>query len=598
MAKTGAHANRLKGEKSPYLQQHAENPVDWYPWCEEAFERARAEGKPLLISIGYSACHWCHVMERESFEDPGVARIMNERFVCIKVDREERPAIDSLYMKAVQAMGAQGGWPLNVFTTPEGVPFYGGSYFPPEDGFGLPSFTKVLQAVSDAFNRNRARVDEVTSSIKRALAGPAPQEPAPVGAHFSDDAFETARLYFDAHHGGFGNATKFPYAMFLRFLLKYHLRTKEPLALEIVTKSLTAMAEGGIHDHVGGGFHRYSVDKRWNVPHFEKMLYDNALLAGLYAGAFEATGSVFYKDTAISTAAYVLRDLRDKAGGFCASEDADSEGGEGAYYLWDFQEVVEALGHEATERLASVYTLSEAGNFEGRNILRIRAGARSGDRTVYEDIRGALAKLLEARERRARPGRDRKIITAWNALAIEALAECGWVFGRDDLIEAAEGCAAFILSSIRDREGRLMRYYLDGVSGVRAHLEDYAILAGALISLGEVAGGKRRLEEARTLTEEMIRLFYDEKEKTFYDIGTDDEILFARPRDTIDNDLPSGNSAAASLLFRASGVFKKPEYGAMAKGIVSSVAGAMGDPLSHGHLLCVHESMLAHRKSG
>jgi len=592
MAKNGAKGNRLKDEKSPYLLQHAQNPVDWHPWSDAAFERARVEEKPVIISIGYSACHWCHVMERESFEDDETARIMNENFISIKVDREERPAIDSLYMKAVQAMGVQGGWPLTVFATPDGVPFYGGSYFPPIDSHGLPAFRKVLIAVSEAYRDNREKVAEVTSSIVQSLGRVDLDQAIPMDAVVSQNAFEAARSYFDPGHGGFGNATKFPYSMFLRFLLKYHRRTGDKYALAMVRRTLDAMAEGGLRDHVGGGFHRYCVDRRWDVPHYEKMLYDNAQLAGLYAAAFEATGSAFYKETATDAIDYMLRDLRDAGGGFHAAEDADVEGVEGDYYLWDYREIVKVIGQEAAEKLASWYTVTEGGNFEGRNTLRMKGGVRSGDGPIDPEIRGYLAALLKARADRARPKADRKIITAWNGLAIEALAIAGGVFDRKEYIEAAGRCADFMLSSARGPGGRLMRYYLDGASGVKAHLEDYAILAHSLISLNGATGEERRLTEARGLTEEMIRLFYDEDEKVFYDTGADSERLFASARDLVDNDLPSGNSAAAALLLRASVVFDRPEYRALAKGIAAGAGGLMSEPLSHGNLLCVHESLL------
>ena len=592
MAKKSTQGNRLKDEKSPYLLQHAHNPVDWYPWSDAAFARARLEEKPVIISIGYSACHWCHVMERESFEDAGVARIMNENFISIKVDREERPALDSLYMKAVQSMGVQGGWPLTVFATPEGVPFYGGSYFPPVDSHGLPAFTKVLLAVSEAYKNNKQKVEEVTSSIRLALTGVASTQAVSIGPEVSLDAFDSARLYFDQSHGGFGDATKFPYSMFLRFLLKYYQRTGEQYALVIVRRTLTAMAEGGICDHVGGGFHRYSVDQRWDVPHYEKMLYDNGQLAGLYAAAWEVTGSSFYRETAIDTIDYMLRELRDAGGGFYAAEDADVGGVEGEYYLWDYQEIVKVIGQAATEKLASWYTVTAGGNFDGRNTLRMKHGARSEDEPVSTEIREMLATLLKARSLRAHPNIDRKIITAWNGLAIEALAHSGKSLGRKDYIDAAERCASFILSSVRGDDGRLMRYHLDGVSSVKAHLEDFAILAGSLLSLNEATGEQRWLTEARRLTEDMIRLFYDEKEKVFYDTGADDEKLFARARDLIDNDLPSGNSAAAALLLRSSVLSGRPEYRALAVGILSGAGGAMREPLSHGNLLCVHETML------
>ncbi len=593
MAKTrGDTPNRLKDEKSPYLRQHAQNPVDWYPWGDAALAKARKEDRPMLISIGYSSCHWCHVMERESFEDEETAKIMNSNFVNIKVDREERPDLDSLYMKAVQRMTGHAGWPLTVFATPAGVPFYGGSYFPPRDSHGLPSFKKVLLAVMLAYRKNREKVDTVTSEIENGLAGVG-EAVLPLEAGAPENAFEAARLFFDPVNGGFGRGTKFPHSMFLRFLLDYHARTKEGEALDMLRASLTAMAEGGIYDHVGGGFHRYSVDERWDVPHFEKMLYDNALLCGLYALASKVVESAFYGDVAVQTVDYMLREMCDKDGGFYCAQDADVAGHEGAYYLWEYAELEKVLGKGDAQKFGAFYSATPEGNYDGANVLRINRGARPPGALVSEEIKGLTAKLRDARATREAPQTDRKIITAWNGLAIRALAEAGGALERDDFVAAAARCASFVLKAVKDGEGRLMRYYLDGMANVKGNLEDYALFADSLLALHVATGQGRWLEEARVLVDEMIRLFYEAGEGLFYDTGADQERLFVRERDLFDNDVPSGNSAAAGLLLRASRIFKDERYGELSAGILRSAPGVMDEPLSYGHLLCVYESMLA-----
>ncbi|MDP2688557.1 MAG: thioredoxin domain-containing protein [Deltaproteobacteria bacterium] len=597
MAKGQEAANRLKNEKSPYLQQHAGNPIDWYPWSEEAFLKAKREDKPVLISIGYSACHWCHVMERESFEDIDTAKVMNENFVNIKVDREERPELDSLYMKAVQTMTGHAGWPLTVFTTPDGVPFYGGSYFPPEDSHGLPAFKKVLLAVNLAYKKNKKRIDAVTTDIEQVLSHRGARAATGIDPEVSGNAFEAARLFFDPVHGGFGRGTKFPHSMFLRFLLKYYRRTGEKDALLISKRSLIAMAEGGIYDHVGGGFHRYSVDENWDIPHFEKMLYDNALLAGAYTAAHEATKAGLFRDVAMDTITYMLRDMRNGEGGFYSAQDADVDGEEGAYYLWDYGEVEMILGAEGAKKLASFYSITGHGNYEGRNMLRINYDVKPPEAPVDPEIKGLCAELLKARKRRRAPDIDRKIITGWNGLVISALAAAGRSFRRSDFIDAAKKCAVFLLSSVRDDEGRLLRYYLDGKTRVRANLEDYALFADSLLALHNATGERRWLDEAGALTEEMIRLFYEEDEGLFYDTGIDQERLFIRERDLNDNDVPSGNSAAAALLLRASRLFENKRYRDLAEEILRTVEGIKDEPLSYGNFLCVHESILGEKAS-
>ncbi|MBI5468627.1 MAG: thioredoxin domain-containing protein [Deltaproteobacteria bacterium] len=586
------YTNRLKDEKSPYLKQHSHNPVDWFPWSEEALQKAKGEDRPILISIGYSSCHWCHVMERESFEDPGVAKIMNDNFVSIKVDREERPDLDSLYMKAVQAMAGHAGWPLTVFATPEGTPFYGGSYFPPEDGWGLPSFRKVLAAASGAYRKNRQKISTVTKDIEALLEYKVPAEGVELGTGLLENAFEAASLFFDTLNGGFGRSTKFPHSMFLKFLLKYSLRTGSKEALSMVRKSLKSMAAGGIYDHLGGGFHRYSVDERWDVPHFEKMLYDNAMLIELYAAAYEATGVDLYKEVCLATAAYLLREMRDGGGGFYAAQDADVDGREGEYYLWDLDEVERVLGHERAGRFREYFTVTDEGNCEGRNVLRINSAIKGFNSFPDDGISGMRAELFRARTSRTPPDTDRKIITAWNGLVITALSRAAAVFKELALLDAAKKCAAFILESVVDGDGRLLRYHLNGRGAVKANLEDYALFGGGLVSLYEASGEKRWIAEARKTAERMIELFYDDTDRLFFDTGSDQERLFVRELDLYDNDVPSGNSAAALLLLQLSCLDRNGRYRDMAEGILRSVEGMRDEPLSFGNFLFVLESFI------
>lgn len=586
-------SNHLKGEKSPYLRQHAGNPVDWYPWSVEALGTARKDDKPLLISIGYSSCHWCHVMERESFEDAETAGIMNENFVNIKVDREERPDLDSLYIKAIQAMTGHAGWPLTIFATPDGAPFYGGSYFPPEDRYGMPAFKKVLLAASLAYRKNRKKIEAVTNDIEKMLGGRNIISAVELNSGVLDAAFDAARLFFDPVNGGFGRGTKFPHAMFLKFLLKYHRRTNNAEALAMVRKSLYSMAAGGIYDHVGGGFHRYSVDDRWDIPHFEKMLYDNALLAEAYTLGYEVTGSMFFRDVALETLGYMLRDLKAEMGGFFSSQDADVDGEEGGYYLWEAQELGELLG-EGEKRFTGLFPVSPEGNYEGKNMLRL-------DRTlkdigqIGEDIKKMRSRLFEARRKRKAPEVDRKVITAWNGLAISSLAGAYKAFKRRDFIDEAKRCARFLLSSVRDENGRLLRYFLDGRANVKGVLEDYALLALGLLSIHEATGEDEWLEEAKRLAEKMVELFYDDAEEFFYDTGRDQEKLFVRERDLYDNDVPSGNSAAAALLFRLSEITGNRRWLELSEKILRTVEGISDEPISYGNFLWVLESFMEER---
>ncbi|MBI5588081.1 MAG: thioredoxin domain-containing protein [Deltaproteobacteria bacterium] len=584
--------NRLKSEKSPYLKQHSHNPVDWYPWSQEALQKAKNEDRPIMLSIGYSTCHWCHVMERESFEDPEVARIMNDNFVSIKVDREERPDLDSLYMKAVQAMAGHAGWPLTVFATPEGVPFYGGSYFPPDDGYGLPSFKKVLLAASLAYRKNRERISVVTKDIGDLLARKSPALRIKLEAGLCDNAFEAARVFFDPVDGGFGRATKFPHSMFLKFLLKYSLRTGNNNALAVVKKSLTAMASGGIYDHLGGGFHRYSVDERWDVPHFEKMLYDNALLTGLYSAAHEATGVTLYKEVALETIAYLLREMRDEGGGFYSAQDADVDGKEGEYYLWGLDEVESILGAKRAESFRESFPMTEEGNCEGKNVLRINSAVKGLEAFPDDGIREMKAVLFKARMERKPPQTDKKIITAWNGLVITALSRAAAVFKDAVLLDHAKKCAEFILVSVVDGEGRLLRYHLNGSAAVKANLEDYALFGGGLASIYEASGEYRWLSEAKRIAERMTELFYDGTDGLFFDTGSDQEKLFVRELDLYDNDVPSGNSAAADLLLKVYCHGRSKRYRDMAEGILSSVEGIRDEPLSYGNFLFVLECFI------
>jgi uncharacterized protein len=558
-------ANRLAHETSPYLLQHAHNPVDWYPWGEEALALARGEDKPILLSIGYSACHWCHVMERESFEDPDVAALMNERFVSIKVDREERPDLDSIYMRAVQLLTGRGGWPLTAFLTPDGRAFFGGTYFPPEPRHGMPSFPQVLTAVSDAFRNRRDEVERGSGQLLEALKGPESGDAGGMeqgeldarGKAILEHAVRFLAGQFDPTHGGFGPAPKFPQPTTLEVLLRQYHRAGDGEALDMAVRTLRGMARGGIRDHLGGGFHRYSVDGRWLVPHFEKMLYDNGLLARVYLHAFQITRDPELREGATSTLDYILEDLRGPEGGFHSARDADSEGEEGLFYLWRPEEVDEILGKEEGELFRRAYDVSEVGNFEGSNILHLPRSLESIATTeaipleeLVESLQRSREALKEARSRREPPFRDEKVLVSWNSFALRALAEAGAVLGREDYLEAARANASFLLDALR-AGGRLRRTWKDGSAKVPAFLEDYAGLGNALLTLHESTLEPRWLVDALDLAEQVIQLFWNEDEGIFYDSPHDGEALVIRPRDIMDNATPSGNSLAVELLLRA-----------------------------------------------
>ncbi|MBW3591387.1 MAG: thioredoxin domain-containing protein [Actinobacteria bacterium] len=529
-------ANRLAEETSPYLLQHAHNPVDWYPWGDEALQLAEQENKPLFISIGYSACHWCHVMERESFEDPKVAEQMNRDFVCIKVDREERPDLDAIYMDAVQGLTGQGGWPMSVFASPEGIPFFGGTYFPPDDRHGLPSFSKVLGGVARAWSENGDRMVEGGKQLVARIVelNAPPKVDDELSKDLLDDAVSSMERVYDSSHGGFGSAPKFPQPPVLEMLLRR--APTHPAAAEMVETTLRRMALGGIYDQVGGGFSRYSVDSRWLVPHFEKMLYDNAQLARVYTRAWQFYSSPLFKRIAVETLEYVLRDLTDPSGYFYASEDADSEGVEGKFYVWDYQELVD-IAPEA----ARYYGVTEAGNFERHNILT----AASDGPPVK-----ARRKLFEAREKRVRPGLDTKALTSWNGLTITALAEAGMAFDRPDFVEAAEKAAAFLVENVKDSSGRLKHSYKDGRARVLGMLEDYAYLAEALFTLWEATFEPRWLEQCRQLTGEMLELFWDEADGGLFSTGSDHEQLIMRQKEIVESVTPAPNAVAALVLLK------------------------------------------------
>ena len=532
-------ANALKAETSPYLLQHAENPVDWLPWGDEALKRSRELNRPLLVSIGYSACHWCHVMERECFEDPKIAALMNESFVCIKVDREERPDVDAIYMEAVQAMTGQGGWPLNVFLTPAQLPFYGGTYFPPEPRPGMASWPQILKAVAEAWEERGEEIAEQAEAGLDRLSGAAKLEASedPLDAALLAEALERLALPFDAINGGWGTAPKFPNASAIEFLLA---RDEPAMALQ----SLRSMASGGIFDQVGGGFSRYSVDAAWTVPHFEKMLYDNALLARAYLHGWLVSGDPILKRTCEETLDWALREMLAPEGGFYSALDADSEGVEGKFYVWSIEELRAAL-EDAADAAIAWFGASASGNFEGLNILESRGEEPAAD--LRERIR---ERLLEVRAERVRPGTDDKRLTSWNGLMISALAEAGAVLGREDYLAAARGTANFLMTQMRDESGRLLRSFNKGEAKLRAYLEDHAMLLEGLLALYEATFEPQWYLAAVSEAEAILSGFGDDERGGFFSTAADGEQLVARRKEMEDSPLPSGGSSAALGLLR------------------------------------------------
>jgi uncharacterized protein YyaL (SSP411 family) len=559
MKKEPKYTNRLIHETSPYLLQHVHNPVDWYPWGEEALSRAKKEDKPILLSIGYSSCHWCHVMENESFENEAIAKIMNERFINIKVDREERPDLDELYMNAVQVMTGGGGWPMTVFLTPDLVPFHAGTYFPPEDRGGMPGFPKVLVVVSDYYRNHRGEVDRMVAQVKNALqqiVEIVPSQEA-IDEKILVKAFETFESQFDSTYGGFGRAPKFPSSMALSFLLRYWKRTGSKEALRMVEVSLEKMVNGGIYDHLGGGFHRYSVDERWLIPHFEKMLYDNALLSRTYFEAYQATRKERYRRIAEEVLNYVIREMKSPEGGFYSTQDADSEGEEGKFYVWRRDQIKEVLGKEKGTPFCAYYGVTPQGNFEGgASVLNIASSLEKVSELygvsvpeLEEVLEEGRKKLFAEREKRIRPGRDEKILTSWNGLMISSFVDGFKVTNNDQYLNVARKAAHFILDEMR-KDGHLMRVFNQGKCQVKGYSEDYAFFIQALIDLYEATFEIDWFKEADDLNRRMIHQFWDERNGGFFFTGRENELLIARSKKPYDNATPSSNSVALFNLIR------------------------------------------------
>ncbi len=570
-------ANRLASQTSPYLLQHRDNPVDWNPWDAEALERARREDRPILLSVGYSACHWCHVMERESFENAETAAFMNEHFVNVKVDREERPDVDSLYMEATQAMTGHGGWPMTVFLDPDGVPFYAGTYFPPEPRQGMPSFRQVMEAVVEAFRERREEIRERAPQTRSQLGAIAEVKPpeGPLRREALAEAVAGLRHDADLANGGFGGAPKFPPASALEFLL-----TREET--EIPQRTLDAMACGGIYDQIGGGFARYSVDDIWLVPHFEKMLYDNALLARAYLHGWQVLGQERYRRVCTETLDWALREMRGPEGGFYSALDADSEGEEGRFYVWTLEEIGDVLGDRAGD-VSAYYGVSGQGNFEGRNVLHLPGGP---DAPEPEGLAEARRALFAERSKRVRPGLDDKRLASWNALMISALAEAGAVLGRPDYLGAARSCAAFVLDEMRDPQGRLLRSYKDGRAHLNAYLEDHAYMVEALLTLYESSFETRWFDAAREIADSMIERYGDRERGAFFSTSSDHEELIARRKDLGDHPIPAGNSAAALGLLRLAALTGEHDYEKWAEGVLRLMyPAAIRHPEGFGHLL-------------
>ncbi|HEV3400317.1 MAG TPA: thioredoxin domain-containing protein [Acidimicrobiales bacterium] len=565
--------NRLANETSPYLQQHKDNPVDWYPWGEEALARARAEDKPILLSVGYAACHWCHVMAHESFEDPTTAELMNELFVNVKVDREERPDVDAIYMEAVQAMSGHGGWPMTVFLTPDGEPFFGGTYFPPEPKMNMPAFSQVCQAVAELWRERRpdvmAQAKGMAEALGRVVSSLAPAGGDRPGLEAVRAARDALAARFDNQYGGFGRAPKFPQPDQLELLLRHHVREGDDVSLARVTMTLDAMASGGIYDHLGGGFHRYSVDERWLVPHFEKMLYDQALLARAYLHAWQVTGEARYLQVLSETVDYVRRDLRHPEGGFFSSEDADSEGVEGKFYVWSKEELESVAGADAADAVAW-WGVTAAGNFEGANILHRPV---RGDLVRPESVERARRSLFEARETRVRPGLDDKVLTEWNGLFLATLAEAAAATGRDDWLADARTAGEFLLHALRrPDDGRWLRSWQGGRAHHLAYAGDHAAMVDAFTRLAEATGEARWVEAARATVDALLGLFWDDANGGLFTTGSDAEQLIARQKDILDNVIPSANGAAAVALHRLGALVGEPRYHERAEAIIALVA--------------------------
>jgi uncharacterized protein len=580
------HTNRLIDSTSPYLLQHAHNPVAWQPWDDAALAEARRLDKPIFLSIGYAACHWCHVMEHESFEDEATARVLNEHFVAIKVDREERPDLDEIYMNAVQLMGVPGGWPLNVFLTPDLVPFYGGSYFPREDALGMPGFRRVLEAVAGAYRDRRSAVEESAAEIARALRAVAAGETGEGGGAVPGGELEKAararwQRTFDPEWGGFGDEPKFPPTAALRLLLSMHARRGDAEALRMAARTLDAMAAGGLYDQVGGGFHRYSVDRRWLVPHFEKMLYDNALLARTYVEAYQATGRPEYRRAARETLDYLLREMAAPGGGFCSSQDADTAAGEGAFYTWTPEEIAEAVPDDADAGLVMrFYGVTPAGRLDGRSILHatvpledFAASEGVGPDDLRRRLDGLRRRLLDVRSRRPQPARDDKVLADWNGMAVSAFAYAGAVLGEPSYVAAAEKTARFVLEKMHGPEG-LVHTHRAGRSHTPAHLDDYACLLAGLLDLYEATFDAAWIGCARALADEMIARFWDTGGAGFFQTQAGRADLVARVKRIYDGAVPAAGAVAALALDRLAGLVESPDYRDRAERVLAVFSGA------------------------
>jgi uncharacterized protein YyaL (SSP411 family) len=589
------HTNRLVNETSPYLLQHAHNPVDWYPWGDEAFQKAKAENKPILLSIGYSACHWCHVMEHESFEDEKIAALMNDLFVSIKVDREERPDLDEIYMNAVQMLTGRGGWPMTVFLTPEGKPFYGGTYFPPEDRQGMPGFPRVLTGVAQAYKEKPQDVEKSVGQILSALERMSQSQESKVAFSLeaiAESAEQISRAY-DSDHGGLGRAPKFPNAGVYELFLRHYDQSKNQRFLEMVTHTLTKMAQGGIYDHLGGGFHRYSVDEKWLVPHFEKMLYDNAQLVRIYAQLYCVTRDELFKNVTEETLDYLLREMLHSEGGFYSTQDADSEGEEGKFFIWSPQEVNQILGEEAGEIFSRIYDVSDFGNFEGKNILHPILTLEQASKLFKKDpkeiavlISDSKKKLFQEREKRIKPFRDEKIITSWNGLMLSGLAEAIKISPRQSYLDTANRTLQFFFSKMF-RDGHLLHTYKDGTAKLLGYLDDYAFMAVGLLDLYEATFDRAQLARAIELADTMVSEFWDGKGGAFFYTGKSHEQLISRAKPVFDASIPSGNSMATHLLLRLYYLTGREDYLQRAETVLRSYYDAMlSQPFGFAHMLC------------
>jgi len=561
-------ANSLIHETSPYLLQHAHNPVEWHPWGEKAFEKARKENKPVLLSIGYSACHWCHVMEEESFKNEAIAALMNDHFVNIKVDREERPDLDEIYMNAVQMLTGRGGWPMTVFLTPEGKPFHGGTYFPPEDRYGVPGFPKVLKAVAHAYRERPEDVEKNVGQILDALnrLGSFRGSQRSFSRDVIAKSAEQISQSYDSNHGGLGRAPKFPNAGVFELFLRHYRNSKDRHYLEMVTHTLTKMAEGGIYDHLGGGFHRYSVDEKWLVPHFEKMLYDNAQLTRIYAQVFCLTQEPLFKSVVEETLEYLLREMFHPEGGFYSTQDADSEGVEGKFFIWSSGEIMQFLGEEVGELFCRIYDVGDFGNFEGKNILHPILAWEQAAKLFKKDLQeirrtiaGAKARLFREREKRVKPFRDEKILTSWNGLMLSGLAEASKISDNPRYLEAAAKTVGFIFTKMM-RDEFLLHSYKNSQAKIHGYLDDYAFLATGLLDLYEVTLDRSNLDRSIQLAETMIREFWDGTDGAFFFTGASHEKLISRTKPVFDSSIPSGNSVATHLLLRLYHYTEKEDY--------------------------------------